>query len=100
MVTAAESTVMAGFGALIGATIGLQLADWSLDSAGMRTGATASTLFAITGAVMSILWVFTGELTLAGSAVTLGAGAGGLGGVILGTVTGAIVENLLVKDLS
>ncbi len=97
MGTVAEATAMAGFGAVVGAAIGLQLAAWSLHSAGMRTGATANTLAAISIGLIAITWVFTGDLALAGSAVILGAGAGGIGGAISGTVAGVIVENLLVR---
>ena len=97
MGTVAEATAMAGFGAVVGAAIGLQLAAWSLHSAGMRTGATANTLAAIAIGLIAITWVFTGDLTLAGSAVILGAGAGGIGSAISGTVVGVMVENLLVK---
>lgn len=96
MGTVAEATAMAGFGSVVGAAIGLQLAAWGLNSAGMRTGATANTLAAIAIGGISFAWVFTGDLTQAGSAVILGAGAGGIGGAITGTVAGAIVENLLV----
>lgn len=96
MGTVAEATAMAGFGSVVGAAIGLQLAAWGLNSAGMRTGATANTLAAIAIGGVALAWVFTGDLAQAGSAVILGAGAGGIGSALTGTVAGAIVENLLV----
>lgn len=99
MGTVAEATAMAGFGSMVGAAIGLQLSAWGLQSAEMRTGATANTLAASAIGMVALTWVFTGELAMAGSAVILGAGAGGAGGAILGTVVGVIVENLLAKDL-
>ena len=99
MGTVAEATAMAGFGSIVGAAIGLQLSAWGLQSAEMRTGATANTLAASAIGIVALTWVFTGELALAGSAVILGAGAGGVGGAILGTIVGVVVENLLAKDL-
>lgn len=100
MGTIADSTATAGFGAVVGAAIGLQLAAWFLQSSGSRTGSTASTLTAIALGMGIFFVTLTDGLPNAGSSAVSGAVGGVVEGAILGTAIGAVVEKLVYKELS
>jgi hypothetical protein len=93
----AEAAQTAGFGAVLGAAIGLEGAAWLMRSSGWRTGSMASTLAAVILGVAAILKVLADSLSSAGSIVVFGAIAGILSGVINGFALGTAVEKFLVQ---
>lgn len=95
VVEAVNPSALAGFGAVVGAAIGLQLAAWLLHSSGSRTGSTASTLAAILVGATVLATALTTEIAAAGTGIMIGAGAGIIGGAIVGVATGTAVEKLL-----
>ncbi len=99
MGTIADSTATAGFGAVVGTAMGLQLAAWFLQSSGASTGSIASTLTAIVLGIGIFFTTLMDGLPDAGSSAISGALGGLLGGAILGTAIGAVVEKLVYKEL-
>lgn len=93
----AEAAQAAGFGAMLGAAIGLEGAAWLLRSSGWRTGGMASTLAAVILGVAAILSVLSDALSGAGSIVIFGAIAGMVSGVINGLALGTAVEKFLTQ---
>jgi serine/threonine protein kinase len=95
--TVADSKEIAGFGALMGTGIGLELAAWLMRSSGWRAGATASTIAAIALGITVFVQAFTGAITTTGSIIVFGAGVGLLGGIISGVALGTAVEKMIAR---
>jgi serine/threonine protein kinase len=93
--TVAAAKDIAGFGALAGTGIGLELAAWLMRSSGWRAGATASTIAAIGVGLSVVLSALTEQIAGAGSAIVVGAIAGCISGTISGMAIGTVVERLL-----
>jgi len=89
---------LSGFGTLLGAAIGLELASWLLRSSDSRVGSVATTLAAIVLGAWGLLGGLTGSVNSAAT-ILLEAVIGGIGGAIVGIGLGLFVERLLVQGL-
>jgi hypothetical protein len=96
----AESSGMAGFGAVVGGGIGLELAAWLMRSSGWRVGSTASTLAALSVGAVALMRVFAGSISATGPVIIVGAVTGMIGGAIAGIAMGTVVEKLIAQGQS
>jgi serine/threonine protein kinase len=93
----AESSGMAGFGAVVGGGIGLELAAWLMRSSGWRVGSTTSTLAALAVGAIALMRVLAGSISATGSVIVVGAVIGMIGGAIAGIAIGTVVEKLTAQ---
>ncbi|MGA7933497.1 MAG: serine/threonine-protein kinase [Kovacikia sp.] len=96
-VTASADT--SGFGAMLGAAIGLELSAWLMRSSGWRIGSATSTFAAILVGITVLLRVLMGTILNAGSGIVIGAGAGAIGGAIAGIMMGTVVEKMITQGI-
>ncbi|XHX80366.1 MAG: serine/threonine protein kinase [Stenomitos frigidus ULC029] len=96
----ANSASITGFGALVGAAIGLEFAAWLMRSAGWRMGSTTSTMAALGVGVAALLGALASDLATAGPVVFLSAAAGAVSGAVMGVMIGITVEKLMVGGSS
>jgi serine/threonine protein kinase len=95
--TGANGTI--SFGAMLGATIGLEAAAWLMRSSGWRSGATTSTWIAAALGGATLVQVLSGSIVAVESAILIGASVGAGSGAITGLTIGTAVERLLVEKV-
>ncbi len=89
-----------GFGALIGAAIGCQIAAWMLSNASLAIGSTTSVLAGVFLGGMTLLRVFEIQTPMVASVLPIGVAIGIVAGVFAGIGIGRAVERLIEFGLS
>jgi hypothetical protein len=88
-----------GFGIIVGAAIGFQVAAWMLSSAGAATGTIAAVAAGAVMGGLALVGVLGIGTSVTGTALPIGAGIGFVSGVISGVAIGYGVERLLEQGL-
>lgn len=89
-----------GFGVMIGAAIGFQIAAWMLSNAAIATGSTTSVLAGGLLGGMTLLQVFNLQAPMVASVLPIGSAIGLISGVFAGIAIGKGVEQLIQVGLS
>lgn len=94
-----DSTTV-GFGAILGAAVGFQLAAWMLSSAESAVGATAAVLAGTVMGAAALVCAVGTSLTIAVTALPAGLMLGLISGVLAGIALGRSIEQLLELGLT